>query len=142
MAQQRILIILLNFRTPEMTLQSAEAALRELEDLPGELLIIDNGSGDGSFDQIRAAAEARGWLDSNRVRVTASPVNGGFGAGMNIGLHTRLYFDDEDNNTDPVLQLVEQVHRRDTLIARKIAPGHYCFDIHLQGEAETVFMDV
>ena len=62
--------------------------------------------------------------------------------GINIGLHTRLYFDDEDNSTDPVLQLVEQVHRRDTLIARKIAPGHYRFDIHLQGEAETVFMDV
>ncbi|MEW2912723.1 glycosyltransferase family 2 protein [Leisingera sp. JC11] len=90
MAQQRILIILLNFRTPEMTLQSAEAALRELEDLPGELLIIDNGSGDGSFDQIHAAAQARGWLDSSRVRVIASPVNGGFGAGMNIGLSTGL----------------------------------------------------
>ncbi|KIC23328.1 MULTISPECIES: glycosyltransferase family 2 protein [unclassified Leisingera] len=90
MAQQRILIILLNFRTPEMTLQSAEAALQELEDLPGELLIIDNGSGDGSYEHIRAAAETRGWLDSNRVRVIASPVNGGFGAGMNIGLSTGL----------------------------------------------------
>ncbi|KIC36722.1 glycosyltransferase family 2 protein [Leisingera sp. ANG-M7] len=90
MAQQRILIILLNFRTPDMTLQAAETALCELEDLPGELLIIDNGSGDSSFDQIRAAARARGWLDSNRVRVIASPVNGGFGAGMNIGLGTGL----------------------------------------------------
>lgn len=90
MAQQNILVILLNFRTPDMTLQSAEAALRELEDLPGELLIIDNGSGDGSFDLIRAEAQARGWLDSNRVRVIASPVNGGFGAGMNIGLQTGL----------------------------------------------------
>ncbi|OBY24559.1 glycosyltransferase family 2 protein [Leisingera sp. JC1] len=87
---QRVLIIILNYRTPEMTLQAAEAALRELEDLPGELLIIDNGSGDGSDDQIRAAAETRGWLDCNRVRVIASQVNGGFGAGMNIGLNTGL----------------------------------------------------
>lgn len=90
MAQQRVLIILLNYRTPEMTLQSAEAALRELNDLPGELLIIDNGSGDSSYTQIRRAAEARGWLDGNKVRVIASPVNGGFGAGMNIGFKTGL----------------------------------------------------
>lgn len=90
MSQQRILTILLNYRTPEMTLQAAEAALREMEDLPGELLIIDNGSGDGSFDHIRAGAEARGWLDSGRLRLLASPVNGGFGAGMNIGIQAGL----------------------------------------------------
>ncbi|UWQ52991.1 glycosyltransferase family 2 protein [Leisingera caerulea] len=90
MSQQRILTILLNYRTPEMTLQAAEAALHEMEELPGELLIIDNGSGDGSFDQIRAGAEARGWLDSGRLRLLASPVNGGFGAGMNIGIQAGL----------------------------------------------------
>ncbi|UWQ73911.1 glycosyltransferase family 2 protein [Leisingera sp. M658] len=91
MNPQRILTILLNYRTPEMTLQAAEAALREMEDLPGELLIIDNGSGDGSYDQIRAEADKRGWLGSGRLRVIASPVNGGFGAGMNIGIKAGLH---------------------------------------------------
>ncbi|HMO08236.1 MAG TPA: protocatechuate 3,4-dioxygenase subunit alpha, partial [Paracoccaceae bacterium] len=38
--------------------------------------------------------------------------------GINIGLHTRMYFEDEDNSADPVLNLVEQVDRRTTLIAR------------------------
>ncbi|MEX0304290.1 MAG: glycosyltransferase family 2 protein [Leisingera sp.] len=90
MVQQRILTILLNYRTPDMTLQAAEAALREMEDLSGELLIIDNGSDDGSFDRIRAGAEARGWLDGGRLRLHASPVNGGFGAGMNIGFQMGL----------------------------------------------------
>ena len=62
--------------------------------------------------------------------------------GINIGLNTRMYFEDEDNADDPVLGLIEQVHRRETLLARKIGPGHYRFDIRLQGDGETVFMDV
>lgn len=62
--------------------------------------------------------------------------------GINLGLNTRLYFDDEDNSADPVLGLIEQTHRRATLIARKTAPGRYRFDIRLQGENETVFLDI
>lgn len=62
--------------------------------------------------------------------------------GINIGLNTRMYFEDEDNSADPVMGLIEQVHRRETLLARKVAPGHYRFDIRLQGDGETVFMDV
>lgn len=62
--------------------------------------------------------------------------------GLNIGLNTRLYFDDEDNSTDPILALIEHVDRRKTLLARKVSDGHYRFDIRLQGEGETVFMDV
>lgn len=62
--------------------------------------------------------------------------------GINVGLQTRLYFDDEDNSADPVLNLIEQPHRRETLIARKTVPGLYRFDIYLQGHGETVFLDV
>lgn len=62
--------------------------------------------------------------------------------GINIGLNTRMYFEDEDNSADPVLNLVEQAPRRDTLLARKVKPGLYRFDIRLQGDGETVFMDI
>jgi protocatechuate 3,4-dioxygenase alpha subunit len=62
--------------------------------------------------------------------------------GINVGLQTRMYFEDEDNASDPVMALIEQVDRRQTLLARKLAPGHYRFDIRLQGEGETVFLDV
>lgn len=62
--------------------------------------------------------------------------------GINTGLNTRMYFDDADNSADPVLNLIEQVDRHTTLIARKTAPGQYRFDISLQGAAETVFMDI
>jgi protocatechuate 3,4-dioxygenase alpha subunit len=62
--------------------------------------------------------------------------------GINIGLNTRMYFEDEDNSADPVLNLIEQENRRQTLIARRTAPGTYRFDIRLQGEDETVFLDI
>lgn len=62
--------------------------------------------------------------------------------GINIGLQTRIYFEDEDNSADPLLARIEQRPRADTLIARKTGPGQYRFDIHLQGPQETVFLDL
>ncbi len=62
--------------------------------------------------------------------------------GINIGLLTRIYFDDEDNTADPVLSAIEQRPRADTLIAKKTGPGQYRFDIRLQGADETVFLDM
>lgn len=63
--------------------------------------------------------------------------------GINIGLHTRLYFGDEQaaNAEDPVLARIEHRARMETLIAS--AEGNvYRFDIHLQGDNETVFLDI
>jgi protocatechuate 3,4-dioxygenase alpha subunit len=67
--------------------------------------------------------------------------------GINIGLSTRLYFDDERdlNNADPVLRVIDPALRRNTLIAQRTQrEGNpvYLFDIHLQGDLETVFFDV
>jgi len=90
MASGSVLTILLNYRTPAMTLRAAEAALAAMEDLPGELVIVDNDSRDGSFEALTEAAAARGWHDSGRVRVLASGRNGGFGAGMNFGIAAGL----------------------------------------------------
>lgn len=62
--------------------------------------------------------------------------------GINIGLNTRIYFDDEDNSSDPILARIEQRQRVDTLISKKVAHGQYRFDVRLQGEGETVFLDL
>ncbi|MBT9384518.1 protocatechuate 3,4-dioxygenase subunit alpha [Pseudooceanicola sp. CBS1P-1] len=62
--------------------------------------------------------------------------------GINIGLQTRIYFEDEDNSADPLLARIEQRPRVDTLIAKKTAEGKYRFDIRLQGAGETVFLDI
>jgi protocatechuate 3,4-dioxygenase, alpha subunit len=62
--------------------------------------------------------------------------------GINIGLSTRIYFEDEDNSSDPLLSRIEQRPRVETLIAKKTGEGQYRFDIRLQGEDETVFLDL
>jgi protocatechuate 3,4-dioxygenase, alpha subunit len=66
--------------------------------------------------------------------------------GINIGLATRMYFGDEEaaNANDPVLNIIEPPERRQTLIAiRSERDGSvvYTFNIHLQGDRETVFFD-
>ncbi len=90
MSTGSILTIILNYRTPEMTLQAAEAALAEMQHLPGEVLVIDNGSGDGSWEALQEGFQQRGWHKDGKVRLLQSLVNGGFGAGMNIGFAAGL----------------------------------------------------
>ncbi len=67
--------------------------------------------------------------------------------GINIGLHTRMYFGDEEaaNAECPVLARIEHKRRVPTLIAPRGEENGlpaYTFDIRLQGENETVFFDI
>jgi protocatechuate 3,4-dioxygenase alpha subunit len=66
---------------------------------------------------------------------------GVFGRGLLKRLCTRLYFaGDPANELDPVLQLVPLARRATLLAHREGSVWH--FDIHLQGDRETVFFDV
>jgi protocatechuate 3,4-dioxygenase alpha subunit len=67
-----------------------------------------------------------------------------FARGMLKQLYTRTYFaGDLANPNDPALGLVP-AERRGTLMAEPDSthPGHWNFDLRLQGEHETVFFDV
>jgi protocatechuate 3,4-dioxygenase, alpha subunit len=69
------------------------------------------------------------------------------GRGINNGLATRMYFQDEAalNDQDPVLRMIEPAIRRQTLLALRKKRDNgiaYVFDIRLQGDEETVFFDV
>ena len=63
-----------------------------------------------------------------------------FARGLLDHLVTRIYFPDEEaaNAADPVLAMIADPRARATLVARAEA-GSLRFDIHLQGEHETVF---
>lgn len=65
-----------------------------------------------------------------------------FARGMLDRCVTRIYFPDEEaaNAADPLLSQVPEA-RRATLIARA-AQDHLRFDIHLQGNEETVFFEL
>jgi protocatechuate 3,4-dioxygenase alpha subunit len=63
-----------------------------------------------------------------------------FARGMLNRCVTRIYFADEDNEGDPVLDSVPEA-RRATILATPGEDG-YRFDVHLQGESETVFFRV
>jgi protocatechuate 3,4-dioxygenase, alpha subunit len=74
-----------------------------------------------------------------------------FARGLLQRLVTRIYFADEEANAaDPVLAGLESPDLRNRLVARRSnahrpvssgGPPTYRFDIHLQGDRETVFFD-
>jgi N-acetylglucosaminyl-diphospho-decaprenol L-rhamnosyltransferase len=84
-ASPTVLTVLLNWRTPEMTLKAADAAEVAMADIAGAITVVDNDSGDGSFEKMQAALR-----DRPRFRVVQSGRNGGFGAGNNHGIRLGL----------------------------------------------------
>lgn len=72
-----------------------------------------------------------------------------FSRGLLIHLHTRIYFDGEPANAaDPLLSSIEDAKVRGTLIAKREgsdqggSPPRYRFDIIMQGENETAFLEL
>jgi protocatechuate 3,4-dioxygenase, alpha subunit len=106
-------------------------------------VITDFETGAWGFDTVKP-----GKVPGRMGRVQAPHLNLWIVArGINVGLNTRIYFDDEAeaNAADPVLTLIEWENRRKTLIARREMQGGkpvYRFDIRLQGADETVFFDI
>lgn len=62
--------------------------------------------------------------------------------GVLTRLVTRLYFEDEPSNAEDAVLALVPAERRSTLIAKRVEPDRYRFDITLQGRGETVFFDV
>ena len=105
--------------------------------------VCDFVTGEWHIDTIKPGA----WTDPDGERHAPHLCLWIVARGINIGLHTRVYFDDETeaNATDPVLTSLSDTARVDTLIARRVQgtePQVYRFDICLLGAAETVFFDV
>jgi protocatechuate 3,4-dioxygenase alpha subunit len=67
-----------------------------------------------------------------------------FARGLLKHLYTRIYFADEPANaSDPLLISIDDEAARRTLLARRAgSPALYHFDIVLQGENETAFLDI
>ena len=112
------------------------------------------GRYDGAFHGFgRCATDPQGMFRFVTLKPGAVPGRGNqtqaphvvitlFARGLQKQLVTRLYFAGEAlNGTDSVLQSIDPA-RRGTLIAHQATPGEWRLDIRLQGEGETVFLDV
>lgn len=106
-------------------------------------VITDFETGEWGFDTIKPGA-----VMGRNGQMMAPHINLWIVArGINVGLNTRLYFDDEPeaNAQDPIINLIEWEKRRATLIAKRHegqSSPVYRFNIHLQGDNETVFFDI
>jgi GT2 family glycosyltransferase len=68
-------VIVVNFRTPELTERAVRSAIREGAD---QVIVVDNGSDDGSANALKSLAD-------RRVEIIQSVTNVGFGAAANMG---------------------------------------------------------
>jgi N-acetylglucosaminyl-diphospho-decaprenol L-rhamnosyltransferase len=81
----KLLAVILNYKTPDMTQKALASLLGELRWFPdARVTVVDNDSQDGSFEKLEAAVAENGWAD--RVRVIASDYNGGFAYGNNLAI--------------------------------------------------------
>ncbi|MEL7429547.1 MAG: protocatechuate 3,4-dioxygenase subunit alpha [Pseudomonadota bacterium] len=64
--------------------------------------------------------------------------------GINTGLLTRIYFPEfsDANGRDPDLAMIDPKRHLTLMAAPGTKPGQWTFDVHLQGEDETVFFDI
>ena len=119
-------------------------------DAPG---IFSAPAADGFRGFGRAATDEHGRYSFTTVKPAGVPTEDGaeqaphiamsvFARGMLRRVVTRVYFDDEAraNAADPLLTAVEASRGR-TLVAVSEDDG-YRFDVRLQGDDETVFLDV
>ncbi|MBY6164053.1 protocatechuate 3,4-dioxygenase subunit alpha [Mameliella alba] len=106
-------------------------------------VITDFASGEWGFDTVKP-----GKTPGRNGTTQAPHINLWIVArGINVGLNTRIYFDDEPeaNAEDPVMNIIEWERRRATLLAKRTERDGkpvYRFDIQLQGQDETVFFDI
>lgn len=73
-------VVIVNYRTHDLTLQCVESLLAHGIAAPDNIVVVDNHSPDDSGERLKAALPALG------VRVILSGRNGGFGAGVNLGV--------------------------------------------------------
>jgi len=85
----RVLVVTVNYRTPELAIRCIASLDGERQHLGGlQAVVVDNASGDGSLQRLRAAVAERGW--GSWVRLVENPSNTGFGSGNNVVLRTAL----------------------------------------------------
>lgn len=72
-----ISVVIVSYNTRDITAQSVASIFAHGKDVRFEVIVVDNASTDGSVEALKQAFP--------QITVIASPVNGGFGTGNNLG---------------------------------------------------------
>ncbi len=88
----KLAVSILNYRTPDLTLDAIQSTIDALQSLaaPWRIVVVDNDSQDTSEEKLRTTTRDRqqvntpGW---EHVEVVQSGRNGGFGAGNNFAIN-------------------------------------------------------
>lgn len=85
----KVLIVIVNYRTADLTIDALASLEPEMPSMPwARVVVVDNASGDGSAETLAQAIPARGWSDWTTF--VPSDRNGGFAYGNNLALRTAL----------------------------------------------------
>ncbi len=96
-----LLVVIVNYRTAPLTIDSLRALVPEVQSLPGtHVTVVDNDSQDGSAEKIGAAIASEGWGDW--ATLIPSSLNGGYSYGNNLAIRPVL---ETDNPPDYFLLL-------------------------------------
>jgi len=91
----RVLLILLNYKTAQMTADAMLCARKAMQGIQGEVLVVDNDSQDGSFEFLQNEVQNIDQSDGlAQCLCVQSGHNGGYGYGNNVGIRQALGRDD------------------------------------------------
>ncbi|NWF58339.1 MAG: glycosyltransferase family 2 protein [Fischerella sp.] len=103
----RLLVVILNYRIPQLTIACLRSLVDEVRSLPGtHVVVVDNASGDGSAALIQGAIAAESWGDW--VSLLPLEHNGGYAFGNNAAIRLGL----ESTNPPPYFLILNP----DTLV--------------------------
>lgn len=86
---KKVLIVIVNYRTPTLTIDCLHSLANEVKSLPNlSAIVVDNDSGDGSIEQIETAIKTQGWSDW--ATILAAERNGGYAYGNNLAIRAAL----------------------------------------------------
>jgi N-acetylglucosaminyl-diphospho-decaprenol L-rhamnosyltransferase len=116
----KIAAIIINYKTPVLTLECLRSLQPELADLPGSrAFVVDNASNDDSISVMEREIKSRSWEDW--VEIVTAKQNAGFSAGNNLGIAAARLRGDFDGylltNSDTII-------RRGALQALTVALTH------------------
>jgi len=82
-----LLVVVVNFRTPDLTVTCLGSLSKEIPVIPGaRVVVVDNDSADGSAEHINAAIDSGGWRPW--AELLSAGHNGGFAFGTNRGVES------------------------------------------------------